>query len=102
MKKDRTTRSTPNQTPNTSPNSPSGVTSEEALDEYFLTVGRGYKERAIQRWEAAQAQERVVLNTCPCCGGPYNHSEAACQGDYLGNFEPEYWEEAWQEWEDLG
>lgn len=23
---------------------------------------------------------------CPCCGGPYDHSEAACQGVYEDNW----------------
>jgi hypothetical protein len=23
---------------------------------------------------------------CPCCNGPYDHSEAECQGDYLSNW----------------
>lgn len=26
------------------------------------------------------------MSTCPSCGGPYDHSEAACQGDYEGNW----------------
>lgn len=26
------------------------------------------------------------MGTCPSCGGPYDHSEAACQGDYEENW----------------
>lgn len=29
------------------------------------------------------------MKYCPCCGGPYDHSEAMCQGVYEDNWEPE-------------
>lgn len=97
--------STPNPTPNGSTTTPI-----DALNEYFATIGQGYRARAEARWEERNAiweEKRKreggyrIPSNCPCCGGPYNHSEAACQGDYLGNFEPEFWDEAMQEWEDL-
>lgn len=31
----------------------------------------------------------MPYESCPSCGGPYDHSEAACQGDYESNWTDE-------------